>query len=144
MLGSINSHLFAVLGDKLIDHHQPNSVGFYIPMIFKNSHDSLFFQVEWSSPYRRSENFSSAKVHFKKLIFALRFHACLILYSQDFPGATSESCSRWWFQIFLFSPLFGEDSHIFQMGWNHQPVVLGHRLKLSSSPSSTWKILDKL
>ena len=36
--------------------------------------------------------------------------------------------TRWWFQIimFLFSPLFGEDSHvdehIFQRGWfNHQP-----------------------
>ena len=32
------------------------------------------------------------------------------------------------FKYFLFSPLFGEDSHfddhIFQMGWNHQPVFL--------------------
>ena len=35
--------------------------------------------------------------------------------------------SRWWFQIFLFSPLLGEDfqfdDHIFQMGWSHQPVL---------------------
>ena len=33
--------------------------------------------------------------------------------------------SGWWqLKYFLFSPLFGEDSHltnIFQMGWNHQP-----------------------
>ena len=31
--------------------------------------------------------------------------------------------SRWWFQIFLFSSLFGEDSqfdYFFQRGWNHQ------------------------
>ena len=32
--------------------------------------------------------------------------------------------TRWWFQIFFFSPLLGEmiqfDDHIFQMGWNHQ------------------------
>ena len=32
------------------------------------------------------------------------------------------------FKYFLFSPLFGEDfhfdKHIFQMGWNHQPVYL--------------------
>ena len=32
--------------------------------------------------------------------------------------------SRWWFQIFLFSPPSREmiqfDEHIFQMGWNHQ------------------------
>ena len=36
--------------------------------------------------------------------------------------------SRWWqLKYFLFSSLFGEDEpiliNIFQMGWNHQPVV---------------------
>ena len=34
--------------------------------------------------------------------------------------------TRWWFQYFLLSPLFGEDlqfdEHIFQMASNHQPV----------------------
>ena len=35
------------------------------------------------------------------------------------------SKTRWWFQICLFSPLFGILTHIFQMGWfNHQPVIL--------------------
>jgi len=31
--------------------------------------------------------------------------------------------TSWWIQIFLFSPLFEEDSHFdeyFQGGWNHQ------------------------
>ena len=40
--------------------------------------------------------------------------------------------TRWWFQIFLFSSLFGEDSHfdehIFQMGWNHQ--LANHYLRI--------------
>ena len=42
----------------------------------------------------------------------------------------SNKCwSRWWFQLFFIcSTLFGEDfqfdEHIFQMGWNHQPVIL--------------------
>ena len=36
--------------------------------------------------------------------------------------------SSWWFQIlFIFTPKIGEDepilTHIFQMGWNHQPVM---------------------
>ena len=34
------------------------------------------------------------------------------------------------FRYFLCSPLFGEDepnlTHIFQMGWNHQPVKVEH------------------
>ena len=34
--------------------------------------------------------------------------------------------ARWWFQIFLCSTLLGDiiqfDKHIFQMGWNYQPV----------------------
>ena len=39
--------------------------------------------------------------------------------------------SRWWFQIFfIFTPNLGEmiqfDYHIFQMGWNHQPVRFFH------------------
>ena len=38
---------------------------------------------------------------------------------------------RWWqLKYFLFSPLFGEmiqfDEHIFQMGWNHPPVIQFH------------------
>jgi len=38
--------------------------------------------------------------------------------------------SRWWFQFFfgIFTPILGEmiqfDEHIFQMGWNHQPVLV--------------------
>ena len=37
--------------------------------------------------------------------------------------------SRWWqLNYFLFSPLPGEmiqfDEHIFQMGWNYQPVLV--------------------
>ena len=59
--GSINSHLFPVLGDKLINHHQPNSVGFYIPMIFKDSLLIHFFQVEWSSPIQGVKNFQVQK-----------------------------------------------------------------------------------
>ena len=39
-------------------------------------------------------------------------------------------------KYFLFSPLFGEDSHfdehIFQMGWNHQPVTYPLSKKLAS------------
>ena len=35
--------------------------------------------------------------------------------------------SRWWFQIFFFIPILGEDSHfdyfLFHMGWNHQLVT---------------------
>ena len=46
--------------------------------------------------------------------------------------------TRWWFHVFLCSPLFGEDSHfdehIFQMGWfNHQPEK--NTKKCFSSPS---------
>ena len=38
---------------------------------------------------------------------------------------------RWWFQIFLFSsrvPIWEDEAiltHIFQMGWNHQPAMIG-------------------
>ena len=45
-------------------------------------------------------------------------------------GLIRKKLTRWWFQnIFLCSPLFGEDSHfdehIFQMGWfNHQLVKI--------------------
>ena len=44
--------------------------------------------------------------------------------------------SRWWqLKYFLFSLLFGEDSHfdehIFQMGWNHHLVMLHVFLDLS-------------
>ncbi len=48
--------------------------------------------------------------------------------------------ARWWFEtFFIFTPNFGEgfqfDEHIFQMGWNHQPVNLclyqNHREMLS-------------
>ena len=42
--------------------------------------------------------------------------------------STNRQSFRWWFQVFLFSPLLGEDfqfdEHIFQMGWNHQPVFV--------------------
>ena len=36
--------------------------------------------------------------------------------------------SGWWFQIFLFSIIYGItlpiDFHIFQDGWNHQPELV--------------------
>ena len=60
-----------------------------------------------------------------------------------------EASSRWWFQtFFIFTPiLFGEDfqfdDHIFQMGWNHQPVMIFRVAKASRDPesiSSTFKI----
>ena len=36
----------------------------------------------------------------------------------------------WWFQIFLFSPLFGED---YQRGWNHQPAEVFQGSTLAGS-----------
>ena len=56
------------------------------------------------------------------------YHPCREIY--HFPMDPMGICvyplnTRWWFQIFCFSPLFGEDSHFdeyFSDGWfNHQP-----------------------
>ena len=54
-------------------------------------------------------------------------------------GLVLKCFARWWqLKHFWFSPLPGEmiqfDDHIFQMGWNHQPVCLwsvGSKMKLS-------------
>ena len=57
-----------------------------------------------------------------------KFHLWIFLGIKQASGSACFFLSRWWFQIFLFSSLPGEDSnfddHIFQMGWNHQLVVL--------------------
>ena len=40
--------------------------------------------------------------------------------------SSSFSWSVWWFQLFYIFPLFGKIpifTNIFQMGWNHQPVI---------------------
>ena len=47
-----------------------------------------------------------------------------VVVSRCTPQPCDTKYTSWWFQTFLFSTLFGEDSHfdvhIFQMGWNHQ------------------------
>ncbi len=51
-----------------------------------------------------------------------------------------EASSRWWFQtFFIFTPILGKISNltnIFQMGWNHQPVMIFRVAKASRDPES--------
>ena len=54
-------------------------------------------------------------------------------------GDYNKTITGWWFQICLFSPLFGEDfhfdEHIFQMSWNRQPVKTSRD---SACPPVEW------
>ena len=62
------------------------------------------------------------------------YNPLILTFDPNFLGHLSKQSdlinwSRWWFQIFfLFSPLLAEmiqfDEHIFQLGWNHQPVKI--------------------
>ena len=49
----------------------------------------------------------------------------------------------WWFQrFFIFTPIWGNDPDIFQMGWNHKLVILmwPTRVIATCSPQKTMKI----
>ena len=51
---------------------------------------------------------------------------------RTWPNCTNcqERFSRWWFHFFLCSPLPGDMINIFQMGWNHQLVILNRNFIL--------------
>ena len=97
----------------------------------------------------------------KKKAWFLWYMLCITIGYSGF-----KNLSRWWFQIlFIFTPNLGEmiqfHEHIFQMGWNHQLVVLeqwwvfSHWLKAllrrrmvgrefpSPSSHATWRIFQK-
>ena len=72
----------------------------------------------WNKPFLHEQLLGSI------WMFSLK-HGCLVWWTAEL---TWKKSSSWWFQIFLFSALPGEDSpfddHIFQMGWNHQLVMI--------------------
>ena len=59
----------------------------------------------------------------------------------------SPKFTRWWFQIFLFSPIWGKFPFwliFFKRGWNHQ-LVYGYQLEwLEYSKNYGWKIIGGL
>ena len=97
---------------------------------FRNPESAPVLGVTWSDPiYEGSpQTWSLSKRWWARRSSSLS-EMTLFFYSPGFRYLHFfRLLSTWWFQIcFIFTPKLGEDepilTHIFQMGWNHQPVV---------------------
>ena len=96
----------------------------------------FFGGVQDHTKIHTADGKNPAPVDMVNIPLLTRFHACWVV--QDF---FHQQC---WFDIFLFSPPFREESHfdehIFQRGWNHHLVDIDH-LNGQEQKSMIWQLI---